>query len=463
MKCTSCGSENVVFMKFNGKWQCTDCGAAFNAAPSSSANSVLNSHRNNSATAGTVASGSSIDSASAPSEVMRLTEEIAKSCDELQSLLPTFTDINELRAIEDKILSLSEQLIKIDSNNPYSKLLYCHQMVGIAENEIPHDKKIAMVCLEKCYEMMHEIIPNDITLASKLNMELVFYSGLCRYYSEDGDLSEAMRLGKIALESGIELVHEKPNEQESLFGLVKLLVLLGDVATKAKDANAAIDYYKQAVDFGTRLLDINPNDVILLASLAHPLNKAGLSALSNGDWVTAEKYLSEAVTIIHKMADVNGMFKRDHAFTLTKLGTAKEQMEKFDEALQCYTLAMQITKELLAASPDDGKLKWNMYASYEQIGHIAELKHNYREAELLYRQSLEICRTNVKLVTRPFNEDALASSLYRLGVLPLQRKATDEQKEYLKEAMSIWKDLYNTTGDIVYKKNYDFAKKALRR
>lgn len=171
MKCTYCGSENVVFMKFNGKWQCTDCGAAFNAAQSSSANSVLNSHRNNSATAGTVASDASINSASAPSEAMRLTEEIAKSCDELQSLLSTFTDIKELRAVEDKILSLSEQLVKIDSNNPYSKLLYCHQMVGIAENEIPHDKKIAMGCLEKCYEMMHEIIPNDITLASKLNME----------------------------------------------------------------------------------------------------------------------------------------------------------------------------------------------------------------------------------------------------------------------------------------------------
>ena len=120
------------------------------------------------------------------------------------------------------------------------------------------------------------------------------------------------------------------------------------------------------------------------------------------------------------MADVNGMFMREYAFTLTKLGTAKEQMEKLDVALQCYTLAMQITKELLAASPDDGKLKWNMYASYEQIGHIAELKHNYREAELLYRQSLEICRTNVKLGTRPFDEDALASSLYRLGALPLQ-------------------------------------------
>ena len=45
----------------------------------------------------------------------------------------------------------------------------------------------------------------------------------------------------------------------------------------------------------------------------------------------------------------------------------------------------------------------------------------------------------------------------------LPAKATDEQKECLKEAMSIWKDLYNTTGDIVYKKNYDFAKKALRR
>lgn len=31
--------------------------------------------------------------------------------------------------------------------------------------------------------------------------------------------------------------------------------------------------------------------------------------------------------IIHKMADVNGMFMREHAFTLTKLGTAKEEME----------------------------------------------------------------------------------------------------------------------------------------
>ena len=100
------------------------------------------------------------------------------------------------------------------------------------------------------------------------------------------------------------------------------------------------------------------------------------------------------------MADVNGMFKRDHAFTLKKLGTAKEEMDKLDEALQCYTMAMQITKELLSTSPDDGKLKYNMCASYEQIGHIAELKHNYREAELLYRQSVEICRTNVKLGTR---------------------------------------------------------------
>ena len=463
MKCTSCGSENVVFMKFNGKWQCTDCGAAFNAAPSSSANSVLNSRRNNSAAEGTAASGASTNSASASSEAKRLTEEIAKSYDELQSLLSTFTDIKELRAVEDKILSLSEQLAKIDSNNPYSKLLYCHQLVGIAENEIPRDKKIAMECLEKCYKMMHEINPNDITLASKLNMELVFYSGLCRYYSEDGDLSEAMRLGKIALESGIELVHEKPNEQEGLFGLVKLLVLLGDVATKAKGTYAAIDYYEQAVDFGTRLLDINPNDVILLASLAHPLEQAGLSALSNGDWATAEKYLSEAVTVIHKMADVNGMFKREYAFTLAKLGTAKEEMDKLDEALQCCTMAMRITEELLSISPDDGKLKWDMFASYEQIGHIAELKHNYREAELLYRQSLEICRTNVKLGTRPFDEDALASSLYRLGALPLQRKATDEQKEYLKEAMSIWKDLYDATGDNLYKKRYDFAKKALRR
>ncbi len=163
--------------------------------------------------------------------------------------------------------------------------------------------------------------------------------------------------------------------------------------------------------------------------------------------------------IIHKMADVNGMFMRDHAFTLTKLGTAKEQMEKLDEALQCYTMAMQITEELLIASPDDGKLKYNMSVSYEQIGHIAELKHNYREAELLYRQSLEICRTNVKLGTRPFDEDALASSLYRLGALPLQGKERDEQKECLKEAMSIWKDLYDATGDNLYKKRYDFAKR----
>ena len=89
-----------------------------------------------------------------------------------------------------------------------------------------------------------------------------------------------------------------------------------------------------------------------------------------------------------------------------------------------------------------------MYASYEQIGHIAELKHNYREAELLYRQSLEICRTNVKLGTRPFNEDALASSLYRLGALPLQRKAKPVSQEQwlmplpaalkLKRLLTVW-------------------------
>lgn len=45
----------------------------------------------------------------------------------------------------------------------------------------------------------------------------------------------------------------------------------------------------------------------------------------------------------------------------------------------------------------------------------------------------------------------------------LSAKATDEQKEYLKEAMSIWKDLYDATGDNLYKKSYDLAKKALKR
>ena len=38
--------------------------------------------------------------------------------------------------------------------------------------------------------------------------------------------------------------------------------------------------------------------------------------------------------IIHKMADVNGMFKREYAFTLTKLGTAKEEMDKLLASLK---------------------------------------------------------------------------------------------------------------------------------
>ena len=33
------------------------------------------------------------------------------------------------------------------------------------------------------------------------------------------------------------------------------------------------------------------------------------------------------------MADVNGMFMREYAFTLTKLGTAKEEMDKLDDAM----------------------------------------------------------------------------------------------------------------------------------
>lgn len=149
------------------------------------------------------------------------------------------------------------------------------------------------------------------------------------------------------------------------------------------------------------------------------------------------------------MADMNGMFKREYAFTLTKLGTAKEEMDKLDETLQCYTMAMQITEELLAASPDDGKLKWNMYASYEQIGHIAELKHNYREAELLYRQSLEICRTNVKLGTRPFDEDALASSYTDLVHFHCSERQHTNRKNALKKRCPYGK-IYMTQQEITY-------------
>lgn len=108
MKCTSCGSENVVFMKFNGKWQCTDCGAAFNAAQSSSASSVLNSHRNNSAAAGTAASGSSTKSASAPSEVERLTEEIGESY-KLAMQMASNGEFDKLEAVMNKMILQSEK------------------------------------------------------------------------------------------------------------------------------------------------------------------------------------------------------------------------------------------------------------------------------------------------------------------------------------------------------------------
>lgn len=112
MKCTSCGSENVVFMKFNGKWQCTDCGAAFNAAQSSSASSVLNSRRNNSAAAGTAASGSSTKSASAPSEVERLTEEIGESY-KLAMQMASNGEFNKLEAVMDKMILQSENLLPL--------------------------------------------------------------------------------------------------------------------------------------------------------------------------------------------------------------------------------------------------------------------------------------------------------------------------------------------------------------
>lgn len=452
MKCTSCGSENVVFMKFNGKWQCADCGAAFNTAPDSAK------------------TGANESSMSAEAEELLI--ELQKLVDEMQACMAgdlNNPDLGFINTANAKIVRLGERFMKA-VGNAQGKLIYAEILCMAAQRELEVDKNSAFNCIKRAGEQLSLVNPEDVDKTEWDYAQFVFNSTLCKFHMACGDLDGAKKVGMCAYEHGCLLTKgfEKATE------LALLLHELGKAEEQRENLKEAIRIYKAAADMAENAatqaeesdseVARNALNLTLPAVFLQSLKNAGNAAGRLDDWRCSRECFKKAYGCAAAVSKGDERFMRELAYSLSMLGTAEEKLNNLNEAFYCHVQAIQISKELAERNPNQTKYLRDLGISLTQAGTVAGLAVDMDKANGLIAGSVDVFKRLVD--SNPSGElfkDDLATTLYMFGTVGTNKRRTPEQKSYLKEAISIWTQLYNETSDDSYRDKISTAKKAMKK
>ena len=416
MKCTSCGSENVVFMKFNGKWQCTDCGAAFNAAQSSSANSVLNSHRNNSATAGTVASGSSIDSASAPSEVERLTEEIGESY-KLAMQMASNGEFNKLEAVMDKMILQSEKLIAIDADSLFSSNHYCNVLSYVSRIRIVEGKySDALQLLKRCSDVCSKFesdYADDYVYNSSLYQVCIGYFDL---YKARNRLDAAKDYATLANEACSRMLKASPSDELALGYSAEVLANIGNIEVLSGNVKQAVDFSIKSLDHCLKLFDTDSATAYQAYGTYYKIKDTFSNLESSGN-IKAADMLSEKICLLldKLMTVVPDIVEKQCYIMHNKCGIIKEKLGDDLRAEEYFGNGYTIAKKLLDQSPNDMKLTNDTAALLSNLVRMHAKNGKNKAAVSCYRQAYKLYERLID--NNPADENALEDLWSLMGEL----------------------------------------------
>jgi tetratricopeptide (TPR) repeat protein len=159
---------------------------------------------------------------------------------------------------------------------------------------------------------------------------------------------------------------------------------------------------------------------------AKALNGAGVLALRQGDYETAQALLQESLAIRQALGDQLGI-----ASSLNNLGNVAWVQGDYERAKALYEESLTIYRTL-------GN-QCGVASSLTNLGNIAWSRGDHEEARALYEESLTIFR-------KLGSQWGIASSLNSLGAVALVQGNYERAKMLLEESLAIYRDLGDQWG-----------------
>jgi arylsulfatase A-like enzyme/Flp pilus assembly protein TadD len=269
-----------------------------------------------------------------------------------------FSAANDL--IEDKRLDLAEaELKKIAAQNPDIKMLQYYELLAKI-HEFKNDHQRMVNTWKEAVEVFPENSQFKITLGFKL--------------------FQMNRLGE-AEEIGREIVRIDKNSSRGF-------ILLGSIAEKRYDFAKAMEYF-------TKALDLEPNNVTLKISLARSLVKKNLQEKA---WIICREILDDDTI----------MGNPDYADVLSKVGILLTEMNRIEQAFNVLSQASSMDE----SNPET----WNY------LGVVYYRQNDFNQALGAYQRAVKL-------------DPGFASAFNNLGTLYLRRYLEKKNPSLMTQAM----------------------------
>jgi len=216
-----------------------------------------------------------------------------------------------------------------------------------------------------------------------------------------GDLDAALAQYKEAAAATEELLRRDPDNEQRIFDHAQSVYWVGDIALRRGDMATVTDYWTQYRDFGSRLVELNPNKDEWRTELAYGYRNLASLALDEGDANEAVAGFQHAIDISREMVSQKPtdrtrllVFADDNAW----LALAFERLGEFENA----TVALEV----------------------ESDAHRALLRLDKADDYVLNRQAVN-GRVKARLAMASGDIKTALTGLIRLAPIHLQRLAVE--------------------------------------
>ena len=242
------------------------------------------------------------------------------------------------------------------------------------------------------------------------------YQALSVYWSAAQEHERALVQSASFLEKLRAYPAEKLHTKRTGFGLLGLLITMGDRRSILRQYAAAEACYLEAARVITEITDVDEEQRARWNAIAY--HNLGNVAQAQREWVQAEAYYQQALEIFIEFDD------RDRqAGTYQNLGMMAQAQREWVQAEAHNQQALEILIEL-----DD---RYSQAGTYHNLGSVALEQRAWVQAEAYYQQALEIYKE--------FDDRHLQGATYhQLGRVAQEQRAWVQAEAYYQQALEVF-------------------------
>ncbi len=222
---------------------------------------------------------------------------------------------------------------------------------------------------------------------------LVAFSRLGDVAVAQGQLGEAARVYGEGLSIARKLAAGDPSNTQGQRDFAMSYGKIGDVAVAQGQLEEAARAYREGLAIRKKLAAGDPSNTQLQRDLAIFSERLGDVAVAQGRLEEAALAYRESLAIVKKLAvsdPSNTEWQRDVSVAYTKVGDVAVTQGQLEKAARAYGEGLAIRKKLAVGDPSNAKGQQDLWVSYWKLADLAERRNKASEAQVYWKQALDV-------------------------------------------------------------------------